>query len=390
MSLTCAPFTYLGRGGNENNFVSQSECEEACPAFVNPCANSTDTWSNIPKCDGNVDACPSGQWCHPGHSRTTNVCCPGALSNPCTLPLMQGRPSKIGPFTRFYFNVNLDKCEPFQYTGIAGNQNSFYTLEDCQRRCPGQLHSSSPCEQPVQPGEGHLFLTRYYFHSGFNQCLPFVYTGIGGNLNNFESIGECVHRCIVAQRIAVDVPFQVRFNSLKSSSRETPVPLQTSTHPTLAPQSGQNELFHEDRLCPQGEPLKTELGLPISCNVQQQVGCPSVGYVCIQMAAGDSFCCPNPQSFCLQPETTGKCRFGSHPEPSISMPQQQRFTYNPVTDSCQGFAYSGCGGNLNNFASRILCSSICCNKGYNHLFKHKLLLLSDSPLDSYNETRRRY
>ncbi|CAJ0950916.1 unnamed protein product, partial [Mesorhabditis belari] len=396
MTLSCAPFTYLGRGGNENNFVTRDECEITCPAFVNPCPNSTLSWPTIPKCDGNVDACPTGQWCHPGHTRTTNVCCPSASLNPCVLALEQGRSSKVGPFTRFFFNSVTDRCEPYQYTGIGGNQNSFYTLEDCQRRCPGQLHASTPCEQPVQPGEGHLFLTRYYFHAGFNQCLPFVFTGNGGNLNNFETLGECVHKCLVAKKIAsAEVPFQIRFNSLRSSSSESTQPLVTSTHPTLAPQSGQNELFHEDRLCPQGDPLKTEAGIPISCSIKQQVGCPSAGFVCIQMSSGDAFCCPNPQSFCLQPESSGNCRFGSHPitlngitQAPISMTLQQRFTYNPVTDSCQAFVYSGCGGNLNNFASRILCSSICCNKGYNHLFKHKLLLLSDSPLESYhNETK---
>lgn len=37
----------------------------------------------------------------------------------------------------------------------------------------------------------------------------------------------------------------------------------------------------------------------------------------------------------------------------------RRFAYNPVTKRCQGFSYSGCGGNENNFTLRKSCIAKC-------------------------------
>lgn len=39
-----------------------------------------------------------------------------------------------------------------------------------------------------------------------------------------------------------------------------------------------------------------------------------------------------------------------------------RFGYNPDTDSCYPFRYTGCGGNLNNFPSLKQCNDICSSK----------------------------
>jgi hypothetical protein len=70
-------------------------------------------------------------------------------------------------------------------------------------------------------------------------------------------------------------------------------------------------------------------------------------------------------NFCLQPRNPGGC------QPANGL--ASRFGYNPATDTCVEFKYTGCDGNLNNFNSPAECSNICCNKGYN------LLRLRDSP-----------
>lgn len=59
-------------------------------------------------------------------------------------------------------------------------------------------------------------------------------------------------------------------------------------------------------------------------------------------------------NFCLQPRNPGNC------QPSDSIPN--KYGYNPVSDTCVQFKFTGCGGNLNNFNSISECSNICCNK----------------------------
>lgn len=51
---------------------------------------------------------------------------------------------------------------------------------------------------------------------------------------------------------------------------------------------------------------------------------------------------------CSLPKVVGPCK-GSYPN----------WYYDPATDSCQPFNYSGCLGNNNRFDSKKLCESTC-------------------------------
>ncbi|KAJ1352069.1 hypothetical protein KIN20_008258 [Parelaphostrongylus tenuis] len=73
---SCAPFIYGGTGGNENNFMSQSACSEACPVYRNYCPHG------IPLVEGNhvtacgIDrGCPDGFICHISNEFNVSVCC---------------------------------------------------------------------------------------------------------------------------------------------------------------------------------------------------------------------------------------------------------------------------------------------------------------------------
>jgi tissue factor pathway inhibitor 2 len=37
--------------------------------------------------------------------------------------------------SRFYYDMNKQKCEGFEYTGCGGNKNNFETLSDCETAC---------------------------------------------------------------------------------------------------------------------------------------------------------------------------------------------------------------------------------------------------------------
>lgn len=52
-----------------------------------------------------------------------------------------------------------------------------------------------PCSLPVVIGTGTAQLTRYYYNSAIRQCASFIYSGLGGNENNFRSPAECQARC---------------------------------------------------------------------------------------------------------------------------------------------------------------------------------------------------
>jgi hypothetical protein len=40
---------------------------------------------------------------------------------------------------RYYFNQLNRRCEPFVYSGVGGNANNFQQLDMCRRQCPGML-----------------------------------------------------------------------------------------------------------------------------------------------------------------------------------------------------------------------------------------------------------
>uniref|UniRef100_A0A914YV45 BPTI/Kunitz inhibitor domain-containing protein n=1 Tax=Panagrolaimus superbus TaxID=310955 RepID=A0A914YV45_9BILA len=47
----------------------------------------------------------------------------------------------------------------------------------------------------MSKGNGHSVLNRWYFNTESKVCVSFVYTGRGGNSNNFISRQECVRTC---------------------------------------------------------------------------------------------------------------------------------------------------------------------------------------------------
>jgi len=53
----------------------------------------------------------------------------------------------------------------------------------------------------------------------------------------------------------------------------------------------------------------------------------------------------------LQPREPGNCDG-----------EESRYGYNPLTDTCVAYNYTGCGGTLNNFRSKEKCTEICCRE----------------------------
>lgn len=68
----------------------------------------------------------------------------------CTMEKVEGKCKGQRP--RFFFNSESSKCESFVYTGCGGNLNNFASLHDCQMLCESTLPSSPVPPSPPAKG----------------------------------------------------------------------------------------------------------------------------------------------------------------------------------------------------------------------------------------------
>ncbi|VDM51707.1 unnamed protein product [Angiostrongylus costaricensis] len=375
----CSEFIYRGIKGNENNFVTNRQCEDVCQRWNNPCPTEM---NNLLKkeCSLLGTECSEDQWCHIGPSQATTVCCPGGVTEPCSLPLKTGEGDFELP--RWYADPNEKscsrQCKPFMYKGAKGNQNNFLTKTACEKKCQRKCKSpcgtgtmlmtptneprfcspTSPCPQthwchvgitaettvccstvlntcelPMMKGHGNSFLTRWHFDNNQKKCVKFIYSGEGGNQNMFLTQEDCHTICPVFQNP-----------------------------------------------CGSGKPLLI-MGMPKVCSPSQR--CPSTHFCHIGVDGEENYCCPKNGDPCSQVLAIGKgeasltrwkfmhlihmysdfykvkrdsnCSFLM----SYLNRQNYRYYYDEESRRCREFAYKGSKGNANNFLSIEDCEQMC-------------------------------
>lgn len=187
----CEEFIYGGCEGNENQFESLQECKE--------------------KCIGD----------YPKRSGKAKTALQKEKPDFCFLKEEVGICRAY--FPRYFYNNQSKQCESFIYGGCLGNMNNFKSLEECKNTCEDSLHDDSSQLVPVHNGSStpqsnetignfgyrspHWCLTpadrglckanerRFYYDSVTRMCLPFNYSGCGGNENNFTSRRSCLRAC---------------------------------------------------------------------------------------------------------------------------------------------------------------------------------------------------
>ncbi|VDK65807.1 unnamed protein product [Onchocerca ochengi] len=362
----CEIFIYNGLHGNANNFLSKENCEIACR--INPCSEgqpfttSNGVYQTCVVSSLHMNSCPSGYWCNPGSNSLTTVCCPGAINDPCNLPMVIGEGDE--ELERYYYDAVTRACRVFIYHGMKGNQNNFLSQAACQLQChplenpcvgqpatttadqilfcseinkevcpvnfwchigatpkttvccPG---ATNPCSVPLSPGSGNANLSRWYYSTDDRECLPFQYNGIRGNQNNFLSQTECSKTCPEHLIVLDNLKYLIHlFANIISAGGEMRVFI--SRYQTLV-------MFTLDL-------------------------CRDFDYTALDGNENNLFS-KNEEQLCLLSIDRGACN--GH---------QTRYAFDRQQNQCVPFEYTGCGGNLNNFHSLTDCISTCGQIGF--------------------------
>lgn len=213
---------------------------------------------------------------------------------------------------RYFFNIDTNRCEIFEYGGCGGNDNNFETLEKCEEACVVS-DDKNPCHLPEAPGPCRGLFSRYLFDSQTQQCRHFFYGGCFGNANNFRSMTQCRDKCQSRGRVPTERPTAAS---------------EVHTHAATRPDHVQPIVVTEAMTGPLVQQNRTREH-------------------------------PKDEDVCLNPIDRGTCDGAL-----------KRFAYNPSTKRCQVFEFSGCGGNANNFVYRRHCLKKCVARFKEHMERY--------------------
>ncbi|XP_039212468.1 tissue factor pathway inhibitor-like [Crotalus tigris] len=101
----------------------------------------------------------------------------------------------FSPTLRYFFYPPEAACMMFTYSGCAGNDNNFLTLEECIRECKRFADPQEICLQDPEAGRCSGTFPRFYYNTAIKNCEEFVYSGCGGNENNFLNWYQCRAAC---------------------------------------------------------------------------------------------------------------------------------------------------------------------------------------------------
>ncbi|XP_037713628.1 papilin-like [Drosophila subpulchrella] len=329
----CQQFYYGGCGGNDNRFGSEEECSSRCAQRA---VEEQQQQEPLPESSPNYF-----------DTTITNLEVPTPTPTPtpdvspavdlCEQPADAGECGVWG--LNWHYNSTEGRCQQFYYGGCGGNDNRFGSEEECSARCeqravvehqeqlPGNSSYSSDtskCFLASEPGNCFKDEIRWYYNSQLGLCDEFVYTGCGGNANNYASEEECQNECHDAQTACGLPPVQGRCSDLSM------------------------RWFFDE---PSGGCHKFEF---TGCrgnrnNFQSENEC--LGFCRNQEVEFAELPPPAPiYSQCNAPPEAGGC------DDHISA-----WFYDKKFKVCTIFTYSGCGGNGNRFETREKCEKLCRN-----------------------------
>ncbi|KAJ8713836.1 hypothetical protein PYW08_007456 [Mythimna loreyi] len=349
----CSRFWYGGCDGNGNRFVTKADCEDVCvkpspkdacklPSIKGACDGDYQRWHYnstreqcIPfrygGCLGNANNFENRELCQ-------KQCEPSSVADQCNLPIDQG--SCAGNYSRWGFNPEAHRCEQFIWGGCEGNSNRFSSEAACQMRCAGT--TPPQCTQPQEAGNCDGKEALWSFSQSENRCLPFYYSGCGGNDNRFGSREACEQTCPSAYDVISSTTVVVavtRTTSLlkwnvTTVAQKRPPPLPLPLPPQLQPDLQKQKRRHGAQFNLYHQHQKKQYG---GCGGNQN-NFPDELYC--------SYYCQPIQDICQLPMLQVPCD-----------DSEMRWLYDASTDSC--ITNGDCGGNDNSFETFEACENRC-------------------------------
>ncbi|EPB69115.1 Kunitz/Bovine pancreatic trypsin inhibitor domain protein [Ancylostoma ceylanicum] len=305
----CSPFTYLGAGGNYNNFLSRIDCELYCARLQCDRGNPLRIGDVTQSCQTNND-CPSSHECKADQA----VCCPrmrcqGNDNNFETLVDCQTFCRNASPEPRcLQGQAYKDNSGKFVTCSTNRAASSCPVNYECHYDgsmfgcCPSKAFTCSLApNQGKTCGPGVSF--KFFYNAQTQECESFEYLGCDGNSNTFASRQECESYCGVGGCANGGVPLRESSGAIQTCSEKSGgCP---STHECQAPISADSHLNRDppsalaDRQLSQGQActagdvvyVNPNTQTPISCNDEIRNNCPK-NFQCVFDSLTDiSVCC---------------------------------------------------------------------------------------------------
>ncbi|XP_026333478.1 kunitz-type U19-barytoxin-Tl1a-like [Hyposmocoma kahamanoa] len=104
----------------------------------------------------------------------------------------------------YYFDPAKKNCSQFLWGGCQGNGNRYKTLQECTDTCLSKENwkAGRPrwCHLSFDYGFCFGGIRRYYYDRLYKVCKETVYSGCGGNKNNFYSLEQCNQVCTLGNK----------------------------------------------------------------------------------------------------------------------------------------------------------------------------------------------
>nr|XP_040566886.1 papilin-like isoform X2 [Lepeophtheirus salmonis] len=389
----CESFMYHGCGGSPNNFLEPSLCQKICSKYIQVPIHH----GPFPKILAHVNKGPiihfplypnihRRPFLHKLHIQPKPRIWHFKPTHPQIHPRLPGYHPHLHPKPKLVLRkprlhqvkLHVPIRQRFIHTKPTIQGHNYYAYGHSYTKGEGSKTFTPSrnvidvCHLPKKAGNCYNKLRRYYFDSYSGKCLKFIYTGCGGNQNNFKTLYMCKNHC-KNRHYTVNIPL-VKRKHLPSSrdvinvcrlSKETGHCYDKLWRYYYDSYSGKCIRFTYTGCGGNQNNFKTISECKSYCKNQYYK--PNIH---------DTYF-PVPEKVTPLPpskDVNEVCRLSKEAGHCYNL--LWRYYYDSYSGKCLRFTYTGCGGNRNNFKTLPECKSYC-QKQY---YKPNIPLVKPRPL----------